>query len=151
MIIVRAAVLVASVVAPSLGAAQDTKTILEARQGFMTLLGVNMGKLSAMAKGEAEYDATAATQAASNIVALTNYEVWPLFVEGTSADDEAGSEALPVIWEKPDDFRAKFAGLRDAAAGSPEAAAGGQEAVVAVVQKLGSACKACHDTYRKTD
>lgn len=151
MTAVKALVLAATLVAPSVAIAQDADDILEARHGYMSLLGFNMGQLSGMAKGEIPYDAAGATLAASNIVALTNYDVWPLFVEGTSSEDLAQSEALPAIWDNPDDVRAKFAALREAAAAAPEAVAGGQEAVGPALQKLGGACKACHDDYRKAD
>lgn len=151
MTAVKAIALAASLILPSVAAAQDTDDILEARQGFMSLLGFNMGQLSGMAKGEIAYDPEAASLAARNIAALTNYEIWPLFVEGTSSADLDESDALPVIWEKPDDFRAKFSALRDAAAGAPEAVGGGQEALGPALQQLGGACKSCHDTYRKDD
>ena len=151
MTAVKAIALAASLVVPSLAMAQDTDDILEARHGYMSLLGFNMGQLSGMAKGEIPYDADGASLAASNIVALTGYDVWPLFVEGTSSEDLDNSEALPAIWENPDDFRAKFADLREAAAGAPQAVAGGQEAIGPALQQLGGACKACHDDYRKAD
>lgn len=151
MTLVKAIVLAAGLFVPSIAVAQDADDILEARHGYMSLLGFNMGQLSGMAKGEIAYDADGASLAASNIVALTNYDVWPLFVEGTSSEDLDDSEALPAIWENPDDFRAKFAALREAAAGAPEAVAGGQDAVGPVLQQLGGACKACHDDYRKAD
>ncbi|TBN39371.1 cytochrome c [Paracoccus subflavus] len=151
MTAVKAIALAASLFVPSLAAAQDTDAILEARQGFMSLLSFNMGKLSGMAKGEIEYDAEAASVAASNIVALTNYDIWPLFVEGTSSEDLDNSDALPAIWENPDDFRAKFAALREAAAGAPATVGGGQEALGPALQQLGGACKSCHDDYRKDD
>ena len=151
MTVVKAFALAATLLVPSLVVAQDTDDILEARHGYMSLLGFNMGQLSGMAKGEIPYDAEGASLAAANIVALTGYEVWPLFVEGTSSEDLETSEALPAIWENPDDFRAKFAALREAAAGAPQAVAGGQEAVGPALQKLGGACKACHDDYREAD
>ena len=100
------------------------------------------------AQAEAE---TGASRAAANIVALTQYDGPALFVEGTSSADMDNSDALPAIWENPDDFGAKFAALTEAAAGSPEAVAGGQESIGPVLQKLGGACKACHDDYRQAD
>jgi cytochrome c556 len=140
---------------PGLALAQSAdeaaEKAIEARHGFMTMLGINMGQLSGMAKGEIAYDEAAATRAAANIVALTQYDAPALFIEGTSSEDNDDSDALPAIWEKPDDFRAKFAALGEAAAGSPDAVKGGQENLGPVLQKIGGACKACHDNYRKAD
>ncbi|SNR23492.1 cytochrome c [Paracoccus sediminis] len=151
MMTVKAAVLVAMLGLPAVATAQSVEDALEARQGFMTMLGLNMGTLSGMAKGEIPYDEAAAGRAAANIVALTQYDAPALFIDGTSSEDTDESEALPAIWENPDDFRSKFAGLVEAAAGSPAAVAGGQENLGPVVQRLGGACKACHDDYRKAD
>ncbi len=138
-------------VALAQSAEEAAEKAIEARHGFMTMLGINMGQLSGMAKGEIAYDEAAATRAAANIVALTQYDAPALFIEGTSSEDNDDSDALPAIWEKPDDFRAKFAALGEAAAGSPDAVMGGQENLGPVVQKIGGACKACHDNYRKAD
>lgn len=127
------------------------ESALEARHGYMTMIGINMGTLAGMAKGEIEYDEAAASTAASNIEALTGYAVTDLFVEGTAEGEMEGSEALPSIWENPDDFAQKYADLREAAAGAGEAVRGGLENVGPVVQKLGATCKACHDDYRAKD
>lgn len=155
MIPARTIILAAALALPTLAAAQSAedaaKAALEGRQGYMTLLGINMGQLSGMAKGEIAYDEAQASRAATNIVALTQYHVPPLFIDGTSSEDADDSDALPAIWQNPDDFAAKFAALGEAAAGSPEAVMGGQANIGPVVQKLGGACKACHDDYRKDD
>lgn len=143
--------LVVALFIPALGAAQDAEDALEARHGYMSMMGINMGQLSGMAKGEIAYDEAAASLAASNIVALTQYDVRPLFIEGTSSQDTPESEALPTVWENPEGFSEKFAALREAAVGTPDAVKGGQDNLGPVLQKLGGACKACHDDYRKAD
>ncbi|RMC37385.1 c-type cytochrome [Paracoccus alkanivorans] len=124
---------------------------LEARHGYMTMLAINMGTLAGMAKGEIEYDEAAASTAGANIEALGNYAVSDLFIEGTANGEVDDSDALPAIWENPDDFVQKFADLGEAAAGAGEAVKGGQANVGPVVQKLGGTCKVCHDDYRKKD
>ncbi|MCZ0961420.1 c-type cytochrome [Paracoccus benzoatiresistens] len=155
MIPVKAFTLAAVLALPTLAVAQSAddaaKEALEARHGYMTMLGINMGQLAGMAKGEVAYDEALASRAAANILALTQYDAPALFTPGTSSEEIDESDALPAIWEKPDDFGAKFADLSKAAAGSPDAVKGGQGNVGAVVQKLGGACKACHDDYRKKD
>lgn len=133
---------------PLIAYADAAEDALEARHGYMKMLGINMGTLSGMAKGEIEYDEAAASTAAANIEALAGYDASGLFIEGTSVDDTDDSEALPAIWENPEDFAQKFADLGEAAAGAGEAVKGGQENIGPVLQKLGGTCKACHDDYR---
>lgn len=136
---------------PLIAYADAAEDALEARHGYMEMLAINMGTLSGMAKGETEYDEAAASTAASNIQALAAYDLTGLFVEGTSVNDVDNSEALPAIWENPEDFAQKFAGLGEAATGAAEAVKGGQGNIGPVLQKLGGSCKACHDDYREKD
>ena len=148
----KALLTAAAIVAlPMLAHAQSVEDAIEARHGFYKMLSFNMATLSGMAKGEIEYDEAAASTAGQNIEALTGYDLPSLFVEGSSMDDNMESAAKPAIWENPDDFATKFAGLREAAAGASDAVKGGQENVGPVVQKLGGACKACHDEYRQPE
>ncbi|WP_295047676.1 cytochrome c [uncultured Paracoccus sp.] len=152
---VKAIALAVALSAPALAVAQSAEdaaeSAIEARHGFMTMLGINMGQLAGMAKGDVAYDEALASRAAANIVALTQYDAAGLFIPGTSSADSDDSDALPAIWESPDDFGAKFAALSEAAAGSPDAVKGGQGNLGPVLQKLGGTCKACHDDYRKAD
>lgn len=137
---------------PLASLAQDNDPVaqaIEARHGFYQMLAINMGTLSGMAKGDVAYDETTASRAAANIEALTRYDLPSLFIEGSSSADAQDSAARPGIWSDPDDFAAKFDGLRQAAADAPDAVKGGAENVGAAVQKLGGACKACHDDYRE--
>ena len=127
-------------------AAEDA---VQARQGYFKLLGANMGALQAMAQGEAEYDEEAAVGYAQNLVTLSQYNVAPLFLEGTSTADRDDTRALPSIWDNMDDVGAKFAALGEAVAGAPEAVRGGAANIGPVLQQAGAACRACHDDYRQ--
>lgn len=151
MKILKMTAIVAATMLPLTAAAQEPGDFLEARHGYMKMLGLNMGVLAAMAKGDTAYDEAAASAAAANIAALTNYDAAALFVPGTAAGEVDDSDALPAIWEKPDDFAAKFVAMREAAAGAPDAVKGGQANVGPALQKLGGSCKACHDDYRKPE
>lgn len=124
---------------------------VKARQGFFEMLAANMGTLSAMAKGEAPYDEAQASTAAANIETLTKYTLPIHFVEGSDADAYADSNAKPEIWTNMADFGTKYAALGTAATGAGEAVKGGQDKIGPVIQQLGGACKACHDTYRVND
>lgn len=137
---------------PVVALADDAKEeALKARHGFYTMLSINMGVLSGMARGEIAYDEEAASTAGSNIEALSRYAVPGLFIEGTAAGEMDDSGALPVVWSDSADFAAKHAALGEAATGSGEAVRGGQGNVGPVVQNLGIACKACHDKFRKPE
>lgn len=151
MKILKVTAIIAALVLPISAIAQEPGDFLEARHGYMKMLGLNMGVLAGMAKGEIAYDENAASAAAANIVALSNYDPVPLFVPGTSADDTDDSEALPAIWDKPEDFAAKFVAMREAATGAPDAVKGGQANIGPALQKLGGSCKSCHDDFRKPD
>ncbi|UXU75971.1 MULTISPECIES: c-type cytochrome [unclassified Paracoccus (in: a-proteobacteria)] len=133
----------------ALAADDPVKQAIEARHGFFQMLNINMTTLAGMAKGDVAYDEAKASQAAANIEALTKYDLPGLFVEGSDSGAVKNSQAKPDIWTNMDDFKAKFAGLAEAAAGASEAVKGGQENVGPVVGKLGGACKACHDSFRE--
>lgn len=135
---------------PLAAIAQDdpVSKAIEARQGFYTLLGANMGALSAMAKGDIAYDEELAARHAANIEALSQYFVPMHFIDGSSNAEADNTDALPAIWENREDFEAKFAALGEAATGASDEVRGGQESLGPVLGRLGGACKACHDDYR---
>ena len=144
--------IIASAIAafPLLAHADAADDAIEAREGYMKMLAMNMGTLAGTAKGEIAYDAAAVTAAAANIEALSTYNTLPaLFVPGSGPADGKETEALPAVWEKPEEFAKQYAGLQVAAAGAGAAVAGGQDKIGPVLQKLGGACKACHDDFRK--
>lgn len=140
----------ASLVAiPGIAAAQSAEDAVEARHGYMTMLSINMGVLAGMARGEIEYDENTASTAAANIEALTHYDGNGLFVAGSANGEFDGSNALPAIWQQPEQFAQGFVALGEAAAGASDAVRGGQANVGPALQKLGVACKDCHDDFRK--
>ncbi|MTH76712.1 c-type cytochrome [Paracoccus aestuariivivens] len=150
MRILAATAIAAFTFLPLAATADDAiKDAIEARHGFYKMLAMNMGTLAGMAKGEVLYDEASASRAAANIEALTHYDLPSLFIEGSASGQAEDSAAKPDIWTNMDDFKAKFAGLVEAASGASEAVKGGQDKVGPVVGKLGAACKACHDSYRE--
>ena len=149
MRLILTAAALAAVPLASLAQDDPVAQAVEARHGFYQMLAINMGTLSGMAKGEIAYDEAAASRAAANIEALTQYDLPSLFIEGSSSADADDSAAKPDIWNNPDEFGTKFAGLQEAATGVSGAVKGGAENVGPVVGKLGEACKACHDVFRE--
>ncbi len=149
MRLILTAAALAAVPLASLAQNDPVEQAIKARHGFYQMLAINMGTLSGMAKGDLDFDEPPPSRAAANIEALTHFDLPSLFIEGSSSADAQNSAAKPDIWSNPEDFRAKFANLGEAATGTSDAVRGGAGDVGAVVQKLGGACKASHDNYRE--
>lgn len=121
----------------------------ETRQAVFKLLSFNMGTISAMARGTVEFDATIAERNANRIAELA-----PMIPELFAARDTRGfsveTEALPIIWDRMDEFNEKASNLVAAANTFAEIArAGDKNATVAAVRAFGGACGNCHDTFRE--
>jgi cytochrome c556 len=126
---------------------------IKARQSQMTLYAFNLGVLGGMAKGEMEYDADAASKAASNLAALSSLDQSRLWPQG-SDNFEVGTEvteALPKIWDADSDIGAKGKALADAAAAMNGVAGNGLDALRGAMGPLGKACGDCHKAYRQPD
>ena len=123
--------------------------VVQARRGYFKMLGLEVGPLGAMAKGEVDYDAAAAQAHADDLATLAGYGVGDLFLEGTSQDDRVGdTRALPAIWANLSDFQSKAEDFAVAAAALKEAAGQGRAALGPALGRVGETCKACHDDYR---
>ena len=149
-----AAVLVGAlaIAAPAIGAQHESSNpAVKARQAHMQLYAFNLGQLGAMAKGEAEYDADAATAAAADLVALSGMDQTAYLADGTSSDEVDGSHALPALFENKDDYKTLQTNLHDAAMAMETAAGESAEAIGAQMGALGGACGACHKKYRVSD
>jgi cytochrome c556 len=87
-------------------------------------------------------------KAAAQIVSEASIDQGRWFPHGTGP--EAGkTRALPIIWEKPQDFQAAQKVFTDAAPKLLAAAnAGDIGAVKTSFGEVGKACKSCHDTFR---
>ncbi len=74
------------------------------------------------------------------------------FPAGTSVDDGFKTEALPSIWQKPEEFKAASQKLVDESAKLASVAGGGDKAATAAqAMAMGGACKGCHDQFRLDD
>ncbi|MFI0394902.1 c-type cytochrome [Paracoccus jiaweipingae] len=143
-----AATLMLTLPAAAVWADEAQEAAVEGRHGYFTMLGIEMGKLAPVAKGEAEYDAAVASDAATKLAALGSYDVTGLFVDGTANGSYDDSDALPKIWENKDDFKTKYEALKTATAELAAVAGDGKDAMVPAFAKVGGTCKACHDDYR---
>lgn len=130
----------------------DLPREVSARLNHMGLYGFNLGTLGGMARGNIEYDAAAASAAASNLHAMAMIDQSAYWTEGTStADLSEGTRALPAIWEDTAGFEEAKADMVTAAAAMQEVAGDGLEAVQANMEALGGACGACHEDYRQPE
>jgi len=121
------------------------------RQAVFKLLRFNIGPIVGMAKGEVEFDAAIAERNARRIAALA-----PMIPEVLGAMDtrefDVETEALPIVWEKPNELAEKMQALVEAANTFADTAAGGdQAATLAGLRALGGACGNCHDVFRVDD
>lgn len=137
-----------------LGAAHLDKKGLEdavkARQSHMQLYAFNLGLLGGMAKGEIEYDASAAEGAAANLAALAALDQGRYWPEGTETG-AMETRALPEIWSKMEEFDTATDGLIQATMTLEEAAGTDLESLQAGLGDVGKACGACHKPFRKPE
>jgi cytochrome c556 len=125
---------------------------VKARQAHMQLYAHNLGILGAMARGNAEYDAAAASAAAGNLAALATLNQMSYWAPGTDSEslpDE--SAALPALWDNIPDAIAKGEQLAAATAALAATAGDGLDAVRAGLGPVGQVCGACHEAYQKPD
>ncbi len=124
---------------------------VEMRHGLMLQMATDLGKVGAMAKKEAPYDAAVASKAAANIAAVASVLSMDQFPAGSEYQKSADSYALPAIWENQDDFLKKIADMNTAAAAFQTAAGTDLASLQAGMGGLGGACSACHKAYRQPE
>ena len=117
--------------------------VADYRQEVMGAIGSTMGSIGKILKGEVDRpDDLAPLAIALGELAKT---VPDLFTEGSE-----GGDALPAIWEEPDDFAERVDAFLKASTAFREAASSGEMAKVGpAIQNLGRSCKGCHDSYRQ--
>lgn len=147
-----AAVIVAGLVAPLTATADGhIEKAIKARQGLFQVYAFNLGQLGAMAKGEAEFNAEAAQNAADNLLAAATMKggaMWPAgshkaAVPGKTRALEKAWTTWPAIGEKSE--------AMVTAATAMQANAGSLDGIKANIGAVGAACKGCHDEYRAKD
>lgn len=128
---------------PLAGAAESDP--IAARQMEMEGVGEAMKTLSAIARKQAPFDATVVASQGGAIAAHLD-RAKDLFPAGSDRG-AAQSWAKAEIWSNRTDFDAK---LQAAHAAAGELAQVAEEAAfMPALGKLGNACKACHEPYRR--
>jgi cytochrome c556 len=121
---------------------------VETRHGLMLQMASDLGKMGAMAKGDAPYDAAIAGKAAANLAALASVISMEQFPAGSENPKSADSFAKAELWMNEQDFLAKVADLNTAAAALQPLAVADLDSLKAGMGAVGKACGACHTPYR---
>ena len=126
-------------------AESHTEDITKYRHAVMELLAGHMSALALIAQGKV--DQGEFTQSHADAIASGTAEIVSLFPEGSGGE---GTEALPAIWDNPDEFADAVAKSREAGAALAEAAASDDPAaLMPAFAAVGRSCKGCHEDYRE--
>ncbi|MGA8259369.1 MAG: cytochrome c [Arenicellales bacterium] len=135
----------AGILSASIGSMAQGNPVISYRQKVMQSNGANLGAVADILKYQLPYQqnikvhAEALSQAASLIPSAFKAKVF-----------EGRTDAKPAIWENWDKFVKYADDLKKASDTLAEVAGGGDAAAIgAQVQKVGHACKECHDDFRK--
>lgn len=126
---------------PAAMPASGSEGEVEYRQHVMSAVGGHMQAAADIARQKVPHQEHFALHV-NGLVALSGI-VHTLF-----PDTAEGGDALPAIWENPDDFAGKVTDFENAAAELKTAVDDGGD-VGGAFQKVGQACKSCHDDYRE--
>ena len=140
---------VAAMIGASLPVLADTtpEDAKDYRSAIMTSMRGHIGAASMIVRGLVENNGQLLGHAEG--LANSASELHNIFPEGSAV---AESEALPAIWEKPDEFSAAIEKLVDATAAFEEAAAASDQAAIgAAFREVGMSCRGCHDNFRQSD
>ena len=135
-----------TLVAPAQAQFAKPEDAIKYRQSGMELMAAHFGRVAAMATGRAPFDAAAA---ASNAAIAEYISKLPYagFIAGT---DKGETKARPEIWTNKAKFDADAEKLQGEMTKLALVTKGGNfDAIKAQVGATGSACKACHDDFRK--
>lgn len=120
----------------------------DTRQSLFKLLRYNLNMISGMARGTVPFDAAIAERNANRIAELA-----PMIPELFATDTRAyniETEALPIIWDRMDEFTEKANNLVNAANTFAATARGGERnAILGGIRAFGGACGNCHETFRE--
>jgi cytochrome c556 len=131
----------------SVAAGPDPADAVKYRQSIMKAMSGHAGAISLLVRGRAG-DPHNAAEHAQALVSL-GAEVESIFQEGSIVED---SEALPAIWENPEEFQKVLATFAAAIAALGDVADSGEMQVIdAAFREVGQACRGCHENFRMKD
>lgn len=114
------------------------------RESVMEAVGGHTTAIAAIVKNDVAFadDLKAHAVALNDLAKMTGH----IFPKGSAVGE---SEALPAIWEKPEEFKKAVTAFQTAAADLAAAADDGPRAVAPALGALTKSCKSCHDDFRK--
>ena len=122
----------------------DGEAEFKYRQGVMRTVGGHMSSMSGILRGQVHVKNLGLHAKGMADLATIVPNVFP------AGSGVAKSEALPEIWENPDDFKAALDKFVEAANNISAAANGGDAAAIGpAMNALGQSCKGCHDNFRE--
>ena len=126
------------------GSAAADEGMIKYRQSVMKANGGHLTAVVTIIKGQVPFtdDLKGHTHALAELATIAG----KVFPEGSGKGE---TDALPAIWEKPEDFKKAYMAFQTAAAALAKTAETDPKAVPAAVGALGKACKGCHDDFRK--
>ena len=142
------AITICTLVAAPAIADKATEKAIKARQGLMQVYSFNLGILSAMAKGEMEYDAEAATNAAENLHAAVTMKSGAMWPPGSDNDSGYKTRALAEIWSTYPKVAEAGEAMAEASGALVAVAGNGVDALKGGMGAAGKGCKGCHDDFR---
>jgi len=135
--------LAVSVMAIGMTAAVAQQDVVAQRKAAMKTLGAQAGQGAKFIKGEEPFD-LAKAQAIFATYAQTAEKAPALFPPDSKGGDTA---ALPAVWEKHEDFKAKFAKFASDAK-DPQSKVKDEASFKATFPVVMRNCGGCHETYR---
>ncbi len=146
---IRRAIVIAAAAAVLLPAAAlaEKNPAIGYRHALMGLVYANFGPIGGMVKGEIPWDDARVAGYGKDLKAIASLNA----LRGWPAGSE-GSDSLPEIWTKMDDFQKKMEAFQaEASRLGDVAASGDREAIKAQFGATGKTCKSCHDAFKKDD
>ena len=129
---------------------QQAERAADVRQSVLTVIGWNVGPMSAMVKGDVPYDAEQFTLHAERIASVSTMLVDAFRPDTRDAVVE--TEALDGIWEDFGEFERLAGAMTEKADALATASRSGDLDVSrAAFLELGQSCKNCHDKFREDD
>lgn len=126
--------------------ATKPEQVIGYRQSLFKTIAWNFMPMGAMVKGSKPWDATEFKRR-SIAVAFAAVQLDEAFAAGS--DKGAVTDALPAIWEQPEDFAGKLKAFQKASNALRMAAAGSdRDQIKAAFNDARQSCGNCHDTYR---
>ncbi len=133
-------------VVPALAQAPMTKTgPIDQRQALMKQNGKDTKAAFAMVKGEAPFDAAKAAMIFTDMHDVAG-KFGGLFPKGSETGGD--TEAAPVIWTKPADFKAAVAKFEADSKKAMDAKPQSLDAFKPLLFAVTANCKSCHEVFR---